>query len=153
MGPGANALFFASPTCLSLEGPSRNVLATLAKTPNLIGRYSDLRASLAPGRFPKSPRPDQTLAGGHLPDPVSYSPRLPSWGSDSNQCHQCGFRSRLPLLGSPGFAPGSLFRHHNILWCTDRSALYHRFKASVNANLCVTYTKLSHSSNGLKIWR
>jgi hypothetical protein len=48
MGPGANALFFASPTCLSLEGPSRNVLTTLVRTPNLIGRYSDSRAPPAP---------------------------------------------------------------------------------------------------------
>jgi len=36
---------------------------------------------------------------------------FPSRARDSGrtQCHWRGGRSRLPLLGSPGFAPGSLF--------------------------------------------
>lgn len=51
-------------------------------------------------------------AGLRTCERAEYSRRLLSTLPDPKVSARCGGRSRLPLRGSPGFAPGSLFSRH-----------------------------------------
>src|SRR5690606_11180717 len=79
-------------------GPLEQATAWAARScARHVGRYSDSKACPAPGAYrPSLPRPR----------PVAYG-RFPI-GLETGPSAHDGFRSLSPLLGSPGFAPGSL---------------------------------------------